>query len=69
MAHLTRRTPLATTVVMAGGAAFAQSAPPARVKGPLVWLDLDQQELDDAYDQSVYHQGCRSRRIRHNMRD
>jgi arylformamidase len=28
--------------------------PPPRAKGPLVWLDLDQQELDDAYDQSVY---------------
>jgi arylformamidase len=26
----------------------------AKVKGPLVWLDLDQQELDDAYDQIVY---------------
>jgi arylformamidase len=26
----------------------------ARVKGPLVWLDMDQQELDDAYDQIVY---------------
>ncbi len=25
-----------------------------RVKGPLVWLDMDQQELDDAYDQTVY---------------
>jgi arylformamidase len=24
------------------------------VKGPLVWLDMDQQELDDAYDQIVY---------------
>jgi arylformamidase len=24
------------------------------IKGPLVWLDLDQKELDDAYDQSVY---------------
>jgi arylformamidase len=24
------------------------------VKGPLVWLDLDQKELDDAYDQSKY---------------
>jgi arylformamidase len=30
------------------------AVPPLRVKGPLVWLDLDQQELDDAYDQSVY---------------
>ena len=27
---------------------------PAKVKGPLVWLDMDQKELDDAYDQSVY---------------
>ena len=27
---------------------------PARVKGPLVWLDMDQTELDDAYDQSKY---------------
>ncbi len=25
-----------------------------RQKGPLVWLDMDQKELDDAYDQSVY---------------
>jgi arylformamidase len=31
-----------------------QAAPPARPKGPRVWLDLDQQELDDAYDQSKY---------------
>jgi arylformamidase len=27
---------------------------PVQVKGPLVWLDMDQKELDDAYDQSVY---------------
>jgi arylformamidase len=26
----------------------------ARVKGPIVWLDMDQQQLDDAYDQAVY---------------
>lgn len=26
----------------------------ARVKGPIVWLDMDQQELDDAYDQHKY---------------
>ncbi|HEX9788287.1 MAG TPA: alpha/beta hydrolase [Candidatus Binatia bacterium] len=25
-----------------------------RVRGPLVWLDMDQKALDDAYDQSVY---------------
>lgn len=54
MPHLTRRTLLASATFMAGGAALAQSAPPSHVKGPLVWLDLDQKELDDAYDQSVY---------------
>ncbi|MEJ1963490.1 MAG: alpha/beta hydrolase [Gammaproteobacteria bacterium] len=32
--------------------AEAQQAP--RVKGPLVWLDMDQAELDAAYDQRVY---------------
>lgn len=26
----------------------------ARAKGPLVWLDMDQKALDDAYDQLVY---------------
>ncbi len=26
----------------------------ARSKGPIVWLNMDQQELDDAYDQAVY---------------
>ncbi len=31
-----------------------ESAAPARVKGPIVWLDMDQKELDDAYDQIVY---------------
>jgi arylformamidase len=29
------------------------TAPP-RVKGPIVWLDMDQQQLDDAYDQAAY---------------
>jgi len=28
--------------------------PASRVKGPTVWLGMDQQELDDAYDQVVY---------------
>ncbi len=27
---------------------------PHKIRGPLVWLDMDQKELDDAYDQSVY---------------
>jgi arylformamidase len=25
-----------------------------RAKGPIIWLDMDQQELDNAYDQAVY---------------
>jgi arylformamidase len=31
-----------------------QAAMVQRAKGPLVWLDMDQKELDDAYDQMVY---------------
>src|ERR1700738_2078876 len=40
----------------AAAPALAARAPfrQPRVKGPLVWLDMDQQELDDAYDQIVY---------------
>jgi arylformamidase len=53
--NTTRRTVLA---VAAGGAAVAASgtalAQKANAKGPLVWLDMDQQALDDAYDQVVY---------------
>ena len=57
--HLTRRSFLgvATTVLMSAGAASAQqstSAQSPRVKGPRVWLDMDQAELDAAYDQNAY---------------
>jgi arylformamidase len=52
---VTRRTVLASGAVAAsGGVASAQQAAPAREKGPLVWMNMDQKELDDAYDQSVY---------------
>ena len=53
---VTRRTLIAATAVLGAGApALAQRPPPPpRVKGPLVWLDMDQQDLDDAYDQLVY---------------
>jgi arylformamidase len=40
-------------VLGAPGVALAQQPAP-RAKGPLVWLDMDQKELDDAYDQRVY---------------
>jgi len=45
----------AGTLAMTTAPAAAQRLPtPPRVKGPLVWLDMDQQDLDDAYDQIVY---------------
>jgi arylformamidase len=43
----------AATALAARGAA-QQPAETARQKGPRVWLDMDQKELDDAYDQSKY---------------
>src|SRR6202051_1909268 len=30
------------------------TAAATKAKGPIVWLNMDQQELDDAYDQIVY---------------
>ena len=46
----------ATAVLVSTGSALAQqpAQPVPRVKGPRVWLDMDQAELDAAYDQSVY---------------
>ncbi|MGH6672106.1 MAG: alpha/beta hydrolase [Xanthobacteraceae bacterium] len=32
----------------------ASATAAATAKGPIVWLDMDQQELDDAYDQAAY---------------
>ena len=60
MNELTRRDFLevgaAAAVTAVAGSAGAQQAAPAqpRTKGPRVWLDLDQAELDAAYDQTVY---------------
>jgi arylformamidase len=59
---MTRRvflgTGIAGAVMATAGGVLAQPPAPApqppRVKGPLVWLDMDQAELDAAYDQSVY---------------
>lgn len=58
--EITRRMFLgaATAMVVGTNPAVAQQSVPAqpapRVKGPLVWLDLDQVELDAAYDQAAY---------------
>ena len=52
---ITRRTFLSAAGIAVGGTVMAQqTAQPPRVKGPLVWLNMDQKALDDAYDQSVY---------------
>jgi arylformamidase len=59
--QITRRTMLATAAAMAATPALAQApapecriGPPPHNKGPLVWMDLDQVELDAAYDQEFY---------------
>ncbi|MBV8836616.1 MAG: alpha/beta hydrolase [Alphaproteobacteria bacterium] len=53
----------ASVMLGATGPALAQAPaaapqpvtpPQPRQKGPRVWLDMDQQELDDAYDQAKY---------------
>src|SRR5438045_9425937 len=55
--QVTRRAVLGTTAAIAATPALADVCPigpPAHDKGPRVWMDLDQVELDAAYDQSVY---------------
>src|ERR1700757_1824393 len=42
----------AAGAAVATGTAVRPQAP--RAPGPLVWLDMDQQALDDAYDQIIY---------------
>jgi len=44
--------PSVATLSHPGWAVEPPAAAPARQKSPRVWLDMDQQELDDAYDQS-----------------
>jgi arylformamidase len=49
---MSRRTVIGAAAATVGAASIA--AAEQRVKGPRVWLDMDQKELDDAYDQRVY---------------
>jgi arylformamidase len=55
---LSRRTfvgATAATLALAANPASAQRLPtPPRAKGLLIWRDMDQQDLDEAYDQAVY---------------
>src|SRR5438045_6410874 len=55
--QVTRRAMLGTTAAIAATPALADVCPiepPAHEKGPRVWMDMDQVEIDAAYDQSVY---------------
>jgi arylformamidase len=55
--QLSRRAALGGIGAMAAVPALAEECrigPPPHDKGPLVWMDMDQVELDAAYDQSVY---------------
>jgi arylformamidase len=55
--QMTRRALLGTAAALAASPAFADDChigPPAHEKGPLVWMDMDQVELDAAYDQAFY---------------
>jgi arylformamidase len=47
----------AGTIALTGEPVSAQrcpAEPPPRTKGPLVWMDMDQQDIDEAYDNNVY---------------
>jgi arylformamidase len=55
--HITRRAALGSAAAMVALPALAEECrigPPAHTKGPLVWMDMDQVELDAAYDQAFY---------------
>ena len=55
--RMTRRVALGGFGAMFAAPAFAEECgigPPQHAKGPLVWMDMDQVELDAAYDQSFY---------------
>jgi len=61
IAHLrkqvSRRVALGSIGALVAAPAFAEECrigPPPHAKGPLVWMDKDQVELDAAYDQSFY---------------
>ena len=43
-----------TASILAASSIPASGQPAAPAKGPLVWLDMDQAQLDDAYNQAKY---------------
>jgi arylformamidase len=55
--QFTRRAALGGAAAMVAAPAFAEECrigPPPHAKGPHVWMDMDQVELDAAYDQAFY---------------
>src|ERR1700739_2092301 len=57
LSRLSRRAMLGVTAALAAGPALAEECrlgPAPHEKGPNVFLDMDQQELDASYDQSAY---------------
>jgi arylformamidase len=57
MKQISRRTMLGTAAAMVAAPAFADGCPvgpPQHHKGPLVFMDYDQLELDASYDQVYY---------------
>ena len=55
--QMSRRAVLGAAAAAAATPAFAEAChvgPPTHDKGPRVWMDMDQVELDAAYDQSAY---------------
>ena len=55
--QMSRRAMLGTAVALAATPALGAGCPigpPAHEKGPKVWMDMDQVELDAAYDQAAY---------------
>ena len=55
--EISRRTALGGAAAMIAAPALAQECqigPPPHPKGPVVWMDMDQVEIDAAYDQAFY---------------
>jgi arylformamidase len=54
---VSRRAVIGTAMTVAASSALAEEChigPPPHQKGPLVWMDMDQTELNAAYDQAFY---------------